>query len=332
MDSHTNEPVPPAHLPHALLTETPLLRTHLLAGLVDGAGVLRSDDPCAVQLPSTNDAFLRQTQHLCRGLGLQASAVQPTASAPALFQLRIRGVDLHQLPLCLDWKRPAASKTTSTVEPFDYDDARCFAFRVQSAGSGDYFGFEVDGNRRFLLSDFTVTHNTSTIAAIVRTLICDPACKILCVARTNTAARHMASACAKFIGPQKLTLQVSTEFFCDWHEDQYTELLDGGYVPGMTGGFDGMYRDHQVLVMTTGICFTKPELTQGRTVVILDEGSQIWDLEAILFLRAMDCLEKLILFGDSKQLSCYVAPECQSTHQHNRKPHKYSVVCTVLIL
>jgi hypothetical protein len=44
----------------------------------------------------------------------------------------------------------------------------------------------------------------------------------------------------------------------------------------MTGGYDGMYRDHQVLVMTTGICFTKPELTQGRTVVILDEGSQVW--------------------------------------------------------
>jgi superfamily I DNA and/or RNA helicase len=33
------------------------------------------------------------------------------------------------------------------------------------------------------------------------------------------------------------------------------------------------------------------------------------DLESLLILRAMDCLSKLILFGDSKQLSCYVAPE-----------------------
>jgi len=102
-----------------------------------------------------------------------------------------------------------------------------------------------------------VAPQTSTIAAIVRTLICDPSCKILCVARTNTAARHLASACAKFISPQKLTLQVSTEFFCEWHEAQYTDLLTGGYVPGMTGAFDGMYRDHQVLVMTTGICLSE---------------------------------------------------------------------------
>jgi hypothetical protein len=49
---------------------------------------------------------------------------------------------------------------------------------------------------------------------------------------------------------------VSTEFFCEWHEAQYTDLLTGGYVPGMTGAFDGMYRDHQVLVMTTGICLS----------------------------------------------------------------------------
>jgi len=79
-------------------------------------------------------------------------------------------------------------------------------------------------------------------------------------------------------GPEKLTLQVSTEFFREWHEEQYRDLLDGGYVPGMTGGFDGRFRDHQVLCMTTGICFTRPELTQGRTVVILDESSQIWSV------------------------------------------------------
>lgn len=31
---------------------------------------------------------------------------------------------------------------------------------IQPLGEGDYFGFEIDGNRRFLLEDFTVTHNT----------------------------------------------------------------------------------------------------------------------------------------------------------------------------
>jgi hypothetical protein len=31
---------------------------------------------------------------------------------------------------------------------------------IEDMGIGEYFGFEIDGNRRFLLGDFTVTHNT----------------------------------------------------------------------------------------------------------------------------------------------------------------------------
>jgi len=32
---------------------------------------------------------------------------------------------------------------------------------LEPMGDGDYYGFEIDGNHRFLLGDFTVTHNTS---------------------------------------------------------------------------------------------------------------------------------------------------------------------------
>ena len=32
---------------------------------------------------------------------------------------------------------------------------------VKPIGDGDYYGFTIDGNRRFLLEDFTVTHNTT---------------------------------------------------------------------------------------------------------------------------------------------------------------------------
>ena len=34
-------------------------------------------------------------------------------------------------------------------------------FEVEPQGVGEYYGFEIDGNRLFLLGDFTVTHNTS---------------------------------------------------------------------------------------------------------------------------------------------------------------------------
>jgi superfamily II DNA or RNA helicase len=35
-----------------------------------------------------------------------------------------------------------------------------YSFSIQPMGKGDYYGFEINGNRRFLLGDFTVTHNT----------------------------------------------------------------------------------------------------------------------------------------------------------------------------
>lgn len=38
---------------------------------------------------------------------------------------------------------------------------------VESVGWGDYYGFTVDGNHRFLLGDFSVTHNTCTATGVM---------------------------------------------------------------------------------------------------------------------------------------------------------------------
>lgn len=35
-----------------------------------------------------------------------------------------------------------------------------YKFTVEALGEDDYYGFEIDGNRRFVLGDYTVTHNT----------------------------------------------------------------------------------------------------------------------------------------------------------------------------
>jgi hypothetical protein len=38
---------------------------------------------------------------------------------------------------------------------------------VRYVGEGEYYGFQLDGNHRFLLGDFTVTHNTTLIASLL---------------------------------------------------------------------------------------------------------------------------------------------------------------------
>jgi len=42
-----------------------------------------------------------------------------------------------------------------------------YPIRVEPAGTGEYFGFEIDGNGRFLLSDTTITHNTTLITSLL---------------------------------------------------------------------------------------------------------------------------------------------------------------------
>src|SRR5690606_17194333 len=39
---------------------------------------------------------------------------------------------------------------------------------VEEIGVGEYFGFEIDGDRLFMLGDFTVTHNTVIMADTAR--------------------------------------------------------------------------------------------------------------------------------------------------------------------
>lgn len=46
-------------------------------------------------------------------------------------------------------------------------------FTIEPMGEGKYYGFELDGNGRFLLEDYTVTHNTSMILACAREMYGD---------------------------------------------------------------------------------------------------------------------------------------------------------------
>lgn len=49
------------------------------------------------------------------------------------------------------------------------DDNTC-GIEIEKLDNGEYYGFEITGNRLFLLGDFTVTHNTSSILSIANEL------------------------------------------------------------------------------------------------------------------------------------------------------------------
>jgi replication factor C subunit 2/4 len=49
-------------------------------------------------------------------------------------------------------------------------EAEPYEIKIEKLEENNYYGFEINGNKRFLLGDFTVTHNTSSILAICKEL------------------------------------------------------------------------------------------------------------------------------------------------------------------
>ena len=113
-------------------------RLRLLAGFVDQAGVQLSAGNHRVS--STQLDLLQSLHTLALSVGLHVHS--RTATATGEYSMTLTG-DLH-----------SAATTFSTTLP-------SYSFEAVEVGSAEYFGFTVDGNSRLLLSDLTVTHNSS---------------------------------------------------------------------------------------------------------------------------------------------------------------------------
>ena len=144
-------------------------RLTLLAGLVDAHGHLR--DNRYYEIIQKNETLADDIVFVARSCGFYVSIVpcQTTcangvtnpATEPC-FCISIYGRNLHKLPVLLKRKRIAP--------PPDHVgaiDESITEIEVEELGVGTYYGFQIDGNHRFLLGDFTVTHNTSFIENVM---------------------------------------------------------------------------------------------------------------------------------------------------------------------
>lgn len=139
------------------------VRLQLLAGFIDADGHV--DEHCTVTIVHRRMCFIHDIVFIARSLGFRVSLSETykqcttTGRGDVYYRVVISG-DVDRIPCKLPRKqsRPRRSKKDSLV---------C-GISVEPIGVGEYFGFTIDGNKRFLLGDFTVTHNTELIAAIAK--------------------------------------------------------------------------------------------------------------------------------------------------------------------
>jgi len=135
-------------IPNDIKTAKRIDRLEMLAGLIDTVYGSRAKKEDHYEFFTTSRPMAEDIAFISRSCGLYTTI---TEEFDKKFKIVIYGRPFPS-------SRKNASGLASIVPDLDLSD-----ITIESIGDGAYCGFEIDGNRRFLLGDFTVTHNTTLI-------------------------------------------------------------------------------------------------------------------------------------------------------------------------
>ncbi len=141
-------------VPNAYLFGSRGVRSEILAGLIDTDGYLTAG---CYEYVSKSRRLASNVAFLARSLGLAAYVrsvmkMCPGMSGPREYFRVILSGDIDALPVRVA-RRKAAPRGQKK-------DVLRTGFAIESAGVEDYYGFTLDGDGRYLLGDFTITHNS----------------------------------------------------------------------------------------------------------------------------------------------------------------------------
>jgi len=170
-------------IPKEYLFNSREVRTQLLAGLLDTDGEkARGGKRTAARSGKQNNGVYEitskyrrladQIRFLAQSLGFFAKTKIKIVNSTAYYSTIISGA--YEVPSLLARKTSNAQGQTVSPLTGHVRKADCLKtkFAVIPLDEGDYYGFELDGNHRFLLKDFTVTHNTAMLVTIILYRMC----------------------------------------------------------------------------------------------------------------------------------------------------------------
>ncbi len=143
-------------VPHEYLTASRADREALLAGWLDSDGWYGSG---YYEIAQKRVDHADALEFLARSLGFRVTRTVKVVEGQPYQRLSILGDGSH-LPLRIPRKQAKPRQQIKSVN--------VTGFQTEAIGDGEYFGFTLDGDGRFLLGDFTVTHNTTTIVSAAK--------------------------------------------------------------------------------------------------------------------------------------------------------------------
>ena len=148
-------------IPHTYKCNSRINQLKLLAGIIDKCGYF---DGCKFVIEHPDSRLKTDIVFLARSLGFKVRTPDEHIEIYGrnLDEIPIKNIDEDYDNIYDDNPR------RRDCHPYPASDA--YPISVEKLPEDEYYGFEIDGNRRFVLGDFTVTHNTVMAIKIISLL------------------------------------------------------------------------------------------------------------------------------------------------------------------
>jgi hypothetical protein len=154
------------HIPISYKINSRNNRLKLLAGLIDSDGHYSRG---YYEITQKNTVLANDIVFLCRSLGFRTTINKKSCMYEGEMRdseyniISFSGLHIDQIPC-----RKKLTKCTPNKNQM------CCEIEVEPVGQDDYYGFTLDGNHRYLHSDFTVTHNSLSTLGLISQSLNDP--------------------------------------------------------------------------------------------------------------------------------------------------------------
>ncbi|MBX2875568.1 MAG: replicative DNA helicase [Saprospiraceae bacterium] len=156
-------------IPDSYLLNSTENRLELLAGLIDSDGhyLVQSN---GFEITQKDEELAKQIKFLCDSLGFRTTlkpkraTIKEIGFETTVYRCRIYG-DIDKVPVRIQRKQARPWKSIVDWHVTD--------IQVEPDKVDDYYGFEIDGDRLFLLEDMTVTHNTAFTLSLAKNAAVD---------------------------------------------------------------------------------------------------------------------------------------------------------------
>jgi len=152
------------HIPIEYKVNSRETRLKLLAGIIDTDGTYQKHTN-QYTVSQKNEKLIDDIIDLVRSLGLACYKKQFQGKCHnngvigTYYRINIVGKGIEEIP-CLLPRKKAVARVKSK-------NALINSFKIEENGIDDFYGFELDNNHRYLMGDYTVTHNSNSKSALL---------------------------------------------------------------------------------------------------------------------------------------------------------------------